>query len=254
MSPSRVAILSSTVARAIFGERDAIGETVFAAGDWRTVVGVLGAGRSPDSDRLVLVPFPTLDLSLGEGDDGEAVQEIVMHVAPDADAVRTASAIRSWVASTFGDQAGSIDVIVPRTLLETRLRAERSFHLLLLAIGTLALAVSAIGIMNIMVASVTERATEIGVRRAFGATRRAIVRQFALEAALLGSVGGMVGVPVGLSAALVTARIAAWPIAVTAPSVLLALGLAVVAGLAASIYPARLAASITPIEAIRLGT
>jgi putative ABC transport system permease protein len=198
----------------------------------------------------VFVPLVTLDLSLGEGDGGNAVEEIVLHL-PGRDVIRAGGTIRQWLDAALGASAATVTVVVPRELLHARLRAARSFHVLLIAIGSVVLAVSGVGIMNIMVAAVTERAHEIGIRRAVGARRSTIVGQFAVEAGLLGSLGGVAGAPLGIIAAVVVARLAEWPIAVSAVSLAGAVALGVVVGLVAAIYPARLAAVITPIDAIR---
>ena len=120
-----------------------------------------------------------------------------------------------------------------------------------MGVGGLALLISGIGIMNIMLASVAERTQEIGVRRAFGARATEIIAQFAVEAALLSVGGGVVGIPTGVALAALVAMFAGWPVAISSLSVLLALGIAVAVGLAFGVYPARVAARIEPIDALR---
>jgi ABC-type antimicrobial peptide transport system permease subunit len=119
------------------------------------------------------------------------------------------------------------------------------------AIGTLALLISGVGIMNIMLASVAERTTEIGVRRAVGATRRAILLQLAAESTLLCVAGAVIGIPLGVAFAGVVAWWAAWPVAISAFGIAAGLALASATGLGFGVYPARCAARITPIEAMR---
>lgn len=251
---ARTAVLSTAIAVELFGEDDPIGERVLAAGEWRTVIGLIAhpglaaatgsAVRTFDLDRAIFVPAAAMDLSLGPGDAGTAVNEIVVRTT----AAATPERIRAWVTSTLGDDARLVEIIVPRELVQSRLRAARRFHALLVAIGVLALAISGAGIMNIMVASVSERASEIGLRRALGARRSAITRQIAIEAGVVGSLGGMIGIVVGLAAAVTTARVADWPVAVAGDSLLIAFALALGVGLAASIYPARLAAAMSPAQ------
>ncbi|MBI3263250.1 MAG: FtsX-like permease family protein [Acidobacteria bacterium] len=137
------------------------------------------------------------------------------------------------------------EVVVPRELL----RAQWTFNGVLLGIGALALLISGMGIMNIMVASVSERMGEIGIRRACGARRRDILVQFSTEAALLCGVGGVAGTLVGALLAYVVAAVAGWPVAVSAGSVAVALSLASAVGLLSGTYPARLAARMDPAEA-----
>ncbi len=260
----RTAVVGGHLARALFGGDDPIGQLVQAAGEWRTVVGVLEAGdeaiasggststlQSIDPDRTLFVPMPSLDVSLGSGDTGTAVNEIVLRVAAGGDVVRAGAAASAALAARHDGAADRFRIVVPRQLLNARLRSERHFHVLLLAIGAIALVISGVGIMNIMMASVAERAVEIGVRRAFGAPRRAILWQFAAEAGVLSAAAGVAGLPLGIVAATVTAWVAGWPVAISPVSLVVALGLALVVGLGAGLYPARLATDLSPTDALR---
>ncbi len=136
-------------------------------------------------------------------------------------------------------------------LLETRNEANRTFALLLAGIAGISLLVGGIGIMNIMLVSVTERTREIGVRMALGATRRAILIQFLAEALILCLLGGLLGVAAGYGAAGLIRRIASWETAVATEAVLAALGFSAVVGLFFGIWPARRAARLDPIDALR---
>ena len=143
------------------------------------------------------------------------------------------------------------EIVVPRELLKARLRAQRTFNAVLIAIGALALLISGIGIMNIMLASVAERTQEIGVRRAFGARRSEVIIQFGIEAALLCMVGGAAGVPLGAVLSGIVALTAGWPVSLSLGAIGLALALATGVGLTFGLYPAMVAANVHPIDALR---
>jgi putative ABC transport system permease protein len=121
----------------------------------------------------------------------------------------------------------------------------------MVAIASISLLVGGIGIMNIMLASVLERTREIGVRRAVGAPRRAIVRQFLLEATLISCAGGFVGVVAGVLLSWIIGRLAGWTTIVSVSSILLALSVSIAIGLVFGVYPARKASSLDPIDALR---
>ncbi|MCC7416375.1 MAG: ABC transporter permease [Acidobacteria bacterium] len=255
----RAMVLGHGLARHLFGDSAPIGRRVQAGGNWWVVVGVLApsvqaSGRpSPvaalNRDEAAMVPLTAMDLSLGNGDRITRVSEIALASAPPEGVAQLAAAAGALMRRRHPD--GGWELVVPRELLQARMRAERVFAGMLIGIGGLALFISGIGIMNIMLASVAERTQEIGVRRAFGARASEVVAQFAIEATLLAVGGGIVGVPTGVLLAALIAALAGWPIAVSAASVLLALGVAVGVGLLFGVYPARAAARIQPIDALR---
>jgi putative ABC transport system permease protein len=121
----------------------------------------------------------------------------------------------------------------------------------MVAIASISLLVGGIGIMNIMLASVLERTREIGVRRAVGAPRRAIVRQFLLEATLISCAGGLVGVVAGVLLSWIIGRLAGWTTVVSLVSIVLAFSVSVAIGLIFGVYPARKASALDPIDALR---
>ena len=256
----RVLVMGAGIAIALFGHDDPIGRHVRAAGDWYLVVGTLGApggGRGKpravarlDLDASVLVPLTAMDLRLGDGDDGRRLEEVAVATRGPGAVAHVAAAIDARLRRRH-DTRADWEIVVPRELLDARLRAERVFNAVLIGIGGLALFISGIGIMNIMLASVAERTQEIGVRRAFGARATDVTAQFAVEASLLALGGGIVGVPAGVALASLVALLAGWPVTISATSVCLALAVATSVGLSFGVYPARVAARIQPIDALR---
>jgi putative ABC transport system permease protein len=255
----RVAVAGASLAAHLAPASPFVGADVTVNGDVFKVVGVLPAGPAAagaaatalfDPDESVLVPIDVMDARLGPDDDMDRVSLIALHARPGAD-VTAVAAMASRVLASRHQGAPSWEVVVPRELLQARMRAQRTFDVVLLATGALALFISGIGIMNIMLSTVTERTMEIGVRRAFGARRQEIVAQFALEAGVLCGVGGLLGVPSGAALAWAIARFAHWPVAVSPQAAVIAVGLAAAVGLGFGIYPARRAAGVDPVEALR---
>jgi putative ABC transport system permease protein len=139
---------------------------------------------------------------------------------------------------------------VPAELLAEQQRTKRVFDIVMVALASISLLVGGIGIMNIMLASVLERTREIGVRRAVGARRREIIRQFLLEATLISCAGGVVGVIAGVLLSWIIGRLAGWTTVVSLVSIVLAFSVSVAIGLVFGVYPARRAAALDPVEAL----
>jgi len=143
------------------------------------------------------------------------------------------------------------EVVIPAELLRQSQQTQRIFNIVMGAIASISLLVGGIGIMNIMLATVTQRAREIGVRRCVGASQSDIARQFLLEALVITSVGGVFGIVLGVEMATVISQYAGWRTIVSGQAILLSLGVAVVTGVIFGLYPAMRAASIQPMEALR---
>jgi putative ABC transport system permease protein len=256
----RVAILGSALARTVGADRDPIGLSISVNGEFFSVVGVLDASKhsagaialqSFGADAAVVVPISAMDQSLGAGDAIDRVSEVIVRAEPRSDVERVAKSVAGLLARRHPGATDRYELVVPHELLQARLRAQRTFDSVLLATGCIALIIAGVGIMNVMLASVTERRQEIGVRLAVGARRRDVVMQFTLEAGLLCLAGGALGVPLGALLSWIVSAFAGWPEAVSAGGVGLALVLAMSVGLAFGIYPAYLAASNDPVEALR---
>ena len=148
-------------------------------------------------------------------------------------------------------QKGDVAVHVPLELLEQAERTQRTLNIFLVIIASISLIVGGIGIMNIMLASVTERTREIGIRMAVGATPANVLTQFLIEAVVLSLVGGVIGISLGIGAAAALAYVVGWPVVVDPELVLLAFGISGGVGVFFGYYPALKASRLDPIEALR---
>lgn len=257
-SHRRVAIVGGTLARDLFAGASPIGERIHAGGDWYAVVGVLHdrsvstprpALQTLDLDRAILVPLGAMLTSLGAGDRPDRVQEIGVRAA-----ANEVDATAQSIAALFGRRhpgAPVFELVVPRELLQARLKTERTFSIVLIAVGILALTISGVGVMNIMLANVAVRVGEIGVRRAFGARHGDILAQFTIEALALCVAGGAAGVPIGAALSALVAVMAGWPVSTSPAASALALLMSAAVGLGFGVYPAMVAARIAPIDALR---
>jgi putative ABC transport system permease protein len=269
-----VCVIGSAVAHSLFPFGDPLGETVRLGPNFYRVVGVIrervptggtgGSQSAEDYNHDVYIPLETCNARFGEQimvrasgafmREQVALSQVTLTVAS-IDKVRsTGDVIRQILSDhTKNDWA----VTVPLDRLEEAERAKQRYKWLLMAIASISLGVGGIGIMNIMLATVTERTREIGIRRALGAKRRDITLQFLVEAVVQTSVGGMLGVVVGLSVVFAVPAVAAWlfesklPAKVDVESIFLSLAVAVTVGVLFGWYPARRASLLDPIEALR---
>ena len=222
---SKSVILGETVRRSLFGDEDAIGQSIRVGRVPFTVVGVLApkgqGGFGQDQDDVILVPLETARRRLMGA----------MALPPGADDDFRVRNIAEIVA--------------------TRTQTTRLMSLLLAAVATISLVVGGIGIMNIMLVSVTERIREIGLRMAVGAGPSDIRRQFLAEAMLISLIGGVLGIAIGVAGALLVGRFGSLPVVLNAQVVGLAAGFSIATGLFFGYYPARKASLLDPIEALR---
>ncbi|HEU5161472.1 MAG TPA: ABC transporter permease [Streptosporangiaceae bacterium] len=230
------------------------GERVWLGGQWFYVAGVLApATLAPDIDTSALVGYPTarrylghVGMARGKPADGPPS---TLYVRSKTEAV---GEVQSVLAQTANPEApNEVDVSQPSDALTARAAAKGAFNSLFLGLGVVALIVGAVGVANIMIISVLERRSEIGLRRALGATRGQIRTQFLAEAIMLAALGGVVGVAAGAGATAVYANVKGWTVVIPAEAWAGGIGSAMVIGAIAGLMPALRAARLSPTEALR---
>ena len=255
----QVCVLGTGARRKLFGLNQALQEQVKINELWFTVIGILAdqvieksefEGIKIDSvNNDIFIPLETL-LGKYELDPVEdELDEIVVQIPEGAELPEQATLISSMMGSMH-NQIDDFAIVVPEKLLQQSRQTQRIFNLVMGAIASISLLVGGIGIMNIMLASVLERTNEIGLRRAVGARRRDISRQFLLEAIAISLSGAALGILFGYLISQSVSVYAGWPTIITTPSILLGVGVSASVGLIFGIYPARKAALISPIEAL----
>jgi putative ABC transport system permease protein len=260
MSGRKLVLVGATVAENLFGDEDPVGREIRIRATPFEVIGVLGRkGQNPmgqDQDDVVIMPFWSARRSVMGAPRAfaRAVGTISVKVHEGESMSDVEDELRQFFRQRHRVAANEPDTVSIRNLSEiaaTRDASARTLSLLLSAVAAVSLLVGGIGVMNIMLVSVTERTREIGLRLAVGARRRDILRQFLLEAVLLALLGGAVGVIVGIGLAHSLASLAGWPVLIQWDAVVLAVAVSALTGLFFGYYPARRAASLDPITALR---
>ena len=257
----KVCLIGSTVARELFGATDPVGQMVRIKRVPFTVIGVLETkGQSlmgTDQDDLIIMPISTArGRVLGTATQAKqrAVGTIWVKAAEGYDTKRVEEQVRALLRQRHRLQPGSDDDFSLRNLQEVMSAQEASSRvlaLLLAAVASVSLLVGGIGIMNIMLVSVTERTREIGLRMAVGARTRDILGQFLVEAVTLSLIGGLIGVALGTGASLAIGSFLGWRVLLSPEAIGLAVAFAFVIGVFFGFYPARKAARLNPVEALR---
>ncbi len=250
-----VCLLGLTVVENLFGNEDPVGKTVRIMNIPFRVVGVLSAkGQSPfgrDEDDRILMPYTTVQKKMA----GIDWLQFIMCSANSQTAItaseRQIAALLRERHRLRAEQEDDFIIRSPNDLAQAQAESGRVMTLLLASIASVSLLVGGIGIMNIMLVSVTERTREIGVRMAVGATEGDVQNQFLAEALVLSSIGGAVGVVAGILGSRAVSNMLRWPTEIPLESVLIAVVFSVGVGIFFGYYPARKAARLDPIEALR---
>jgi putative ABC transport system permease protein len=259
-SGRKVVILGATVAEMLFAEEDPVGREIRIRQTPFEVIGVMARkGQNPmgqDQDDTVFVPYWTARRSVMGASRANARQVgvISVKVHEGEDMAAAEDAIRALMRQRHRVAANEPDSVSIRNLSDiqaTRDASARTLSALLASVAAVSLLVGGIGVMNIMLVSVTERTREIGLRLAIGARRRDVLAQFLLEAVMLALLGGAAGVLAGMALSHILADVAGWPVLVRADAVLIAVGVSALTGLFFGFWPARRAAHLDPITALR---
>ncbi len=258
---AKVAWVGATVARELFGDQDPVDQTVRVRGIPMKVLGVLATkgqnSMGQDQDDVIMVPISTLRNRLWGGDASSKLKRvgaISVKVREGQDMKAVEESVKDLLRQRFKVQPGGDDPFQIRNLteiLQAQEESSRVMTLLLAAVAGISLLIGGIGIMNIMLVSVTERTREIGLRMAVGARGRDILAQFLIEATTLSLIGGAIGVMLGAGATLAVGQFAGWRAAMTVDAVVLAVGFSALVGVFFGYYPARRASRLLPIAALR---
>ncbi len=256
----RVAVIGSEVRSELFGFRDPIGQRIRIGESWFTVVGVMEPktirkGRTSviklrNLNRDVYVPITTASARLPDEAGRPAVQELAIQVEQEDQVAGTAQIVRRLLARAHHG-IEDFEIVVPAELLEQAQSTQRVFNIVMGSIAAISLLVGGIGIMNVMLTTVTERTREIGIRRAVGASQRTILTQFLVETVLVSVSGGCVGIVLGSAMAKGISLYAGWQTVISVSGTLLAFAISALVGVAFGLYPARKAARMDPIGALR---
>ncbi len=249
------AIIGKTVADSLFPGEDPLGQQVRIRSIPFQIVGVLGRkGQTPegiDQDDVILAPYTTVQTRLS----GRSwIPQILVSTYSSQDVPEAQEEIRVLLREAHELPPSADDDFTIRNqgdIAQAAASTTEVMTLLLSSIASISLLVGGIGIMNIMLVSVTERTREIGLRMAIGARGSDVLKQFLVESVVLSTLGGLLGVALGYGCALLVGRLAGWAIAVSPSTTFLALGFAAAVGIFFGLYPARQAASLNPIEALR---
>jgi putative ABC transport system permease protein len=256
----QVCVLGPTAHRKLFGFKPCLGESVKINDEWFAVIGVLADDllekdefegiKLENSNNDIYIPLETLLQRFERDPVANELDEIVIQLPEGANLRDQATAISGMVGSMHR-QIDDFSLVVPEKLLQQSRHTQKIFNIVMSAIASISLLVGGIGIMNIMLASVLERTNEIGLRRALGARRRDISRQFLLESVAISMSGAVLGIVFGYGMSSLVGAYSGWPTIITPLSVVLGVGVSASVGMVFGIYPARQAASISPIEALR---
>jgi putative ABC transport system permease protein len=254
-----VCVLGEKAKVDLLGYGPAVGKYIKVNDTWIEVIGVLarqltstsGSAGAQDRNNAIYTPLSSFQYRFSDNsflkDDLDGID---LRLKPGADSIETAKVVTAILNSTHHN-VPDFSVVIPADLLAQQQRTQTIFTYVMVAIAAISLLVGGIGIMNIVLATVLERTREIGVRRATGARRNDIVRQFLTESVLISVAGGVLGIAFGYFLSWLIARTAEWKTIVTPSSIIIAFGVSMAVGVVFGIYPAVKASRVDPIEALR---
>ena len=258
---AKVAWMGQTVAREIFGEQDPVDQVVRVRGVPMKIIGVLAKkgqnSMGQDQDDALMIPISTLRNRIWGGDATsrlKRVGSIMVKVREGQSMKGVEDSVKDLLRQRFKVPVGVEDPFQVRNLteiLQAQEESSRIMTLLLAAVAGISLVIGGIGIMNIMLVSVTERTREIGLRMAVGARGKDILAQFLIEAVTLSIIGGALGVLLGAGSTWAVGNFAGWQVSMSAASIVLAVGFSALVGIFFGFYPAHRASKLLPIQALR---
>jgi putative ABC transport system permease protein len=259
-SAARVCVLGDEIKREIFGVQTAVGNTVRIGEDRYVVVGVMPRKNVSEGgssvielrniNRDIYIPITSALKRFTDPDYPTRIDEIAVQMELSDDVIPSSRLINR-ILDQRHNGAKDFEIMIPDELLAQSQRTQRIFNIVMGSIAALSLLVGGIGIMNIMLASVTERTKEIGIRRALGASQRDILGQFLNETLLISVTGGVIGILTGAGMAIAINVFAKWDTVVSPLSILVSFGISATVGVVFGLYPAQQAAQKDPIESLR---
>ncbi|WP_258881569.1 ABC transporter permease [Paenibacillus sp. sptzw28] len=246
----KIAVLGSTTATDLFGTANAVGQTFLINGVRYKVVGVLaskGSSLTGSNDEVVIIPITTSERLF----KSKGVKTINVQVASPDQMNKVMGELVTELNKKFRGDTNSYRVFNQQDLLNSFSSISNTLSLALGGVAAISLLVGGIGIMNIMLVSVTERTREIGIRKAIGAKKKDILVQFLIEAIALSGIGGLLGVGIGVGTAQFLSKAMSMTVVLSLPIIGLAFGFSVFIGVVFGLFPANKASSLRPIEALR---
>jgi putative ABC transport system permease protein len=256
-SGAKVCVLGRTVATQLFGDGDPLGQLVRVRSMPCEVVGVLvskgQSSQGQDQDDLVVMPWVTFKSRMMSQDRVHVGSILVSAISPD-EVSHAQTQVTGILRQQHRQADGELDDFTVRNLADLAATQEKAADAqtgMLRNVSAVSLLVGGIGIMNIMLVSVTERTREIGIRLAIGASENKVLLQFLVEAVVLSAAGGLIGIALGIGGAVALASAMGWPFVLTPVWIFVAFGVSVAIGVVFGFYPARKAALMNPIDALR---